>query len=261
MKTKKPKILLWDLETSPNLILDFSCGFNKNVLHGQLLEERKIIGVCYKYLDEDKVHHLKWKVEGKGVDAKRCDKGLVRKLSKVLMECDVAIAHNGDGFDYKWLKGRAMFHRLPPITGVQLIDTYKLSKANFNLNSQKLDYLSQFLFRKHKLTTNFSLWKKVWLNDRNSLKYMMEYCEMDVILLEQAFKEMIPYCERLPLSLGVLSGGDRDSCGVCGSIERIKQGFKYTQIGKKQKYLCKSCGRISVDTRMMKEPKKRGNTK
>lgn len=250
---KEPKILIWDIETSPNLILDFSCGYNKSITHGQILEERKIVGICYKYLNADKVYHLKWKAKGKGVDAKRCDRDLVEKFSKVLMDCDVAVAHNGDGFDYKWLKGRALFHRLPPVTGVQTIDTYKLSKANFNLNSQKLDYLSQFLFRKHKLSTNFSLWKKVWLNHRKDLKYMMEYCEVDVRLLEDAFKEIIPYCEKLPVSLGMLQGKTRDDCPSCGSSKYIKYGTKISRVGRYQKYQCQDCSHVWADTRMIKD--------
>ena len=251
----KVKALVWDIETSPNLILDFSCGYNKSITHGQILEERKIVGICYKYLGKDKVHHLRWKTKGKGVDAERCDKSLVRKFSKVLMDCDVAIAHNGDGFDYKWLKGRAMFHRLPPVTGVQTIDTYKLSRANFNLNSQKLDYLSQFLFRKHKLTTNFSLWKKVWLNDKKALNYMMEYCEMDVRLLEDAYNEILPYCEKLPMSMGVLNGGTREDCPSCASTEFIKYGTHVSKIGRYQKFKCNNCAHVFRDTRMLKETK------
>lgn len=249
--TKKPKIMFWDIETCPNLVLDFQCGNNKTVTHNQILEERKVICVSYKYHGEDKVHHKSWKTSGKGVDAVRDDKELVRFIGELLRGCDVAVAHNGDNFDYKWIKGRILKHRLPPLTGVQTIDTYKLSKNNFNLNSQKLDYLSQFLFRKHKLKTDFSLWKSVWLNHKKDLSYMIQYCDEDVRLLEKAFDAMLPYCERLPLSMAILDGGTREQCPVCGG-DGNKHGTRVSRVGKYQKYQCKSCAHVWADTRMVK---------
>lgn len=250
------KILIWDIETCPNLILDFQCGYNKVISPQQVIEERKVVSIQYMYLGDKKVKTLNWEVKGQGVGAKRCDKKMLEKFGEILRTCDLAVAHNGDNFDYKWVKGRNMYHRLPPITGVRNLDTYKLSRSNFNLNSHSLDHLSRFLFAKRKLKTDFSLWVNVWMNDRQALAYMLKYGKKDVLLLKDAFLEMLPYLETMPASLSMVMGGTRDGCPVCAGTDNVKHAFRYTRVGKYQKYQCKGCGHIWADSRMLKEESK-----
>lgn len=243
----KARILIADIETSPNVGYFWRPGYNITLDHSNIVEERKIICISYKYLGDPKVHTLAW-------NKSRDDKQVVKKFSKVLNESDAVVFHNGDAFDIKWIKGRVLKHRLKPLTNIVSIDTLKLSRSNFNLNSHRLDYLSKYLGAEGKMSTDFGLWKRVMAGDKKALDYMIKYCEKDVIELERVFTEILPYCDRLPVNIGILLGNTRDDCPIDGG-QAIKYGTKVTRVGRYQKYQCKSCGHVWHDTRMLKEGK------
>ena len=54
----KRKRLFYDIETSFNIIADFSCGYNKIIRPNQIIKERQIICISYKWEDEYEVHPL-----------------------------------------------------------------------------------------------------------------------------------------------------------------------------------------------------------
>ncbi len=51
------------------------------------------------------------------------------------------IAHNGDAFDYRYLKTRMVIKGLPVLPPIASIDTYKIVKSNFKFNANRLDYV------------------------------------------------------------------------------------------------------------------------
>lgn len=75
------KRLYFDIETSFNIIGDFACGHNKHIGYNQILEERKIICICYKWEGKPKVYHLKW-------DKNKCDKKMISDFLRVLNQAD-----------------------------------------------------------------------------------------------------------------------------------------------------------------------------
>jgi DNA polymerase elongation subunit (family B) len=240
------KLLVLDIETSPNVGYFWRPGYNVTLNHSNIVEERKIICVSYKYLGKDKVYNLKW-------DRNQCDKKLLEKLGPVIAQSDGLIMHNGDRFDLPWIKGRILHHELPPLNNVQTIDTLKLARSNFNLNSNTLDYVSKFLGNEGKLPTDFGLWKSIMKGDRKALKYMCEYCDQDVVELEKVFMKLLPYFDKLPINLAILNGGTRDDCPCCGSHKVHRHSIKVTKVGRYQKYQCQSCGHVFADSRMLKE--------
>jgi DNA polymerase elongation subunit (family B) len=96
---KEFKRVFFDIETSYNVIGDFSCGYNKTVGPHQILKERAVICICWKWENEDKVHFLKW-------DENQCDKKMLTEFVSVIEEADEVIGHNGDRFDIPWLRTR-----------------------------------------------------------------------------------------------------------------------------------------------------------
>lgn len=246
--SNKLKVMVADIETSPNVGYFWRPGYNITLSPDNIVDERKIICVAYKYLGDKKVHSLEW-------DKHQNDKEVVREFSRLMSEADAVIFHNGDSFDIKWVKGRVLYHKLPPLTNVTSIDTLKLSRQNFNLNSHKLDYLAHYLGSEGKMATNFSLWKKVMAGDKKALKYMVDYCKKDVVELETVFQEMLPYVDKMPVHVGILTGGSRDDCPSCGSSKQQKRGTKVTRAGKYQRFQCQSCGHWWSDTRQLKEKK------
>lgn len=236
-----------DIETSGNIVYSFQCGYNLSIHPEQILEERKVICVCWKYVGEKKVYSLEW-------DKNQDDKSMLKKFAKEALKADALVAHNGDKFDIKWLKTRLLFHRLEPMTNIVSIDTLKLSRANFNFNSNKLAYITKFLGFAGKMDTGgLQLWLDIRKGSKKAMKHMVKYCRQDVTELENVFLAMLPHCQRLTLSLSVVYNGHNQGCPMCSSTNTHKYGIYTSNAGKYQKYKCSACGHISKSSKMLKE--------
>jgi len=71
----KIKRLFFDIETSPNIGLFWTAGYKLNIGHDNIIKERAIICICYKWAGEKEVHSLTW-------DNKQNDKSLLEKFVK-----------------------------------------------------------------------------------------------------------------------------------------------------------------------------------
>jgi len=211
------KILIYDLETSPNVGWFWRAGFKQNINTNQILKERAIICVSYKWLGEDTVYNLTW-------DKNQCDKFLIEQFVEVLNEADLIVAHNGDNFDIKWFKTRALYHRIPTLPNYKQFDTLKVAKSKLYLNSNRLDYISKFLGFEGKIQTTPDLWDKVVMkNDREALKDMLDYCDEDVRQLEKVYNEL-QYLDNPRIHTGVLNGQVKQTSPITGTfnIEHFK---------------------------------------
>jgi DNA polymerase III epsilon subunit-like protein len=217
IKVKSAKVLIYDLETSPNIGWFWRAGYKQNIQPNQIIKERAIICVSYKWQGEDEVYNLTW-------DKNQCDKFLIEQFVEVLNEADLIVAHNGDQFDLKWLKTRALFHRIPMLPNYKQFDTLKLAKAKLYLNSNRLDYISKFLGFEGKIQTTPDLWNKVvMLNDRNAMKDMLDYCDEDVRQLEKVYNEL-QYLDNPKVHVGVINGEVKYSSPISGNynLELVK---------------------------------------
>lgn len=186
-KEHSRKRLFFDIETSPNIVFSWRIGHKINISHDNIIDERAIICVSYKWEGESKVHSLKWN--------KGDDKELLEHFSKIIDSADEIVTQNGDRFDIKWLRARCIYHGIPISPKFNSIDTLKMAKAGFNFNSNRLDYMGSFLGVGEKLKTGYDLWKRVILDDdKEAMKEMVEYCEEDVRLLERVYDKLQPYC-------------------------------------------------------------------
>jgi RNase H-like protein len=244
----KFKRLYFDIETSPNQVFSWNIGYNLTLTHDNIIKERAIICICYKWEHEDKVHYLKWD--------KGDDKKLVQDFADIINSCDEAIGHNSDRYDTKWVRTRALFHRIPMQPKIQSIDTLKLSKSGFRFNSNRLDYISQFLgFGKKMDTGGFGLWKEIVLNNNTkAMSTMIEYCKKDVILLEKVHKALDNYTPH-KIHKGVFEGKHKCSCPGCGSSNVVSNGNRITAAGTKfKKMQCLNCGKYySVSEKVYEE--------
>ena len=146
LKNNTGRVLIYDIETSPNIGWFWRAGYKQNIGPHQILKERAIICVSYKWLDEDQVYNLSW-------DINQDDKFLLEQFIEVLNEADLIVAHNGDRFDLKWIKTRALFHGLKMLIDYPQFDTLKVAKKKFYFNSNRLDYISKFLGFEGKINT------------------------------------------------------------------------------------------------------------
>jgi len=236
-ENKKFKRMFFDIETSYNVIADFSCGYEKTIGPHQILKERAIICICWKWENEDKVNHLKW-------DNNQCDKKMLTTFVKEMEKADEVIGHNGDKFDLRWLRGRAIIHQLNFPTYVKSLDTLKKVRQAAYFNSNKLDYLAKLFLGYGKVDTGgFQLWVDICENnDKSAMNKMVEYCKNDVVILEEVYHRINPYITH-NTHVGVNKGNSKASCKSCGSEDIKLKRNVFTSAGTIQKHIeCNKCG-------------------
>lgn len=177
-------------------------------------------------------------------EAKAHDDGRIADgLAKLIGKADYVVAHNGDSFDIKNLNTRLLANKLTPLGNIQSIDTLKISRQSFNLESNKLDYLAQFLQFDGKLPTSMSLWDRCWDGESVALAEMRAYNEYDSVLLEHVFHAISPYSKTLPRLVDAAEWR-QELCPYCGSQERTKSKVPHrTKVNTYPKYRCSGCKR------------------
>src|SRR6185436_3440061 len=253
----KPKILIWDIETSPMVTYTFGL-YDQNIHLDQIKEDWTILAWGAKWLgdSESKAMYMDTR-NNKDV---RDDKNIVKKLIDLLEQADICITHNGDKFDIKRVNTRALLNGIPPYKHPRSTDTYKESKKVFDLTSHSLDYAythvnTKYKKLKHEKYPGISLWKEVLKGNKDAWKVMEEYCLHDVFSTEEYFSKIQGWIKTQNLSCYF---DDAQIRCVCGSANLSKDGFVYTDGGKFQGYICKDCkkrphGKINLFSKLKKE--------
>jgi len=243
LKTKRRR-LFFDIETSPNIGLFWEAGYKKNITTDNIIRERAIICICYKWEDEKEVYALQW-------DAKQNDKRMLEQFVKVANTANELVGHNGDKFDLAWIRTRCLFHGIDMFPNYQTIDTLKVARSKFRFQSNRLNYIAEFLGLGGKIKTEFNLWKDILLNkDKVAMEKMIKYCKKDVSLLEEVYKLLGNHIAP-KTHYGVVFGEDRGSCPECGagSEDLIKNNTVVTASGLTRiQYKCKVCNKFHSKT-------------
>jgi len=225
------KILLIDLETSPNISYTWYGKYEVDVI--DFIEEGYILSFAYKWLGKPvKAYSLK--------DFKMDKKKLIQKLWEVFNDADVIIAHNATQFDIKWANRAFVLYDLTPPSPYKVVDTLTLARGKFKFNSNRLNDLGKYLGLGEKIETGgFGLWKKCMLGDKKSFDKMVRYNKQDILLLEKVYLRLRPYITTHPnINL------EYDECPMCGGNNVVSQGYKILIGGfKRQQMQCKDCGR------------------
>lgn len=236
MKQPKIKRLFVDIETSPNTVYSWRIGYKINLSHENIIKERAVICLAYKWEGDAKIHTLQWK-DGD-------DKAMLQAFAKVAESADEVVAHNGDRFDIPWLRTRCLFHNIPFTPALKSVDTLKLAKFGFNFNSNKLDYISKFLGLGNKIKTEYQLWLDVMNKSKKALAAMIAYCKHDVTLLEKVYSKLESYGP-LKTHVAVLNGGMKSDCPACGSGRVQRRGQRVSGAGAiTQRLSCRDCDRF-----------------
>lgn len=234
----EPKILIYDIETSLQPVAVFQLANNDWIDPRNILQERHLVSVCWKWLGHPKIHSVSLLDDPKRFSKDpHDDKHVAEVFHKVLNEADCLVAHNGDHFDLRYLKTRMLFHGLSAVPPITSIDTYKVAKSQFMMNSNKLDYIGGLLGLGHKKSTPHGLWLDVLRGDPKAIKIMVEYNKRDVTLLEDVFKKLQPY---IPNHMSrELFGGT--GCPRCGSSHIQSRGTHKAITKVYQRFQCCKC--------------------
>lgn len=233
----KIKQLFFDIETAPNIGLFWQAGYKQNIPYDNIIQERRIICICYKWADEKKVYSLTW-------DKNQNDKKMLNDFIKILNEADEIIGHNGDKFDLPWIRTRCLYHNISVFPEYVSLDTLKSARSKFKFQSNTLNYIANFLELGSKKQTSFDLWKKIVLDkDERSLQYMIKYCQQDVVLLEKVYNKLKTYLKP-KTHHGMLNGKDKLDCPECGSDKMKYSRNRILASGLKRIQLqCQNCGK------------------
>lgn len=237
-KTKKKgeiKRLFFDVETSYYLVPTFQF-WKVNINPDNIIREKKIICICYKWQYEDTVHRLVW-------DAKQDDTKLIKDFIQVIKKADEIVAHNGDKFDMKELRTRAILTENLMFPVYRTLDTLKKTRQYFRFASNKLDYLGKVLNLGRKLDhEGMQLWIDVCEHkNKESLQKMVEYCEQDVILLEDVYHSISPFIYH-NTNFAVLKGGKKWDCPECASDNTQLSHTDATAMGVIRRHMkCNDC--------------------
>lgn len=214
----------------------WSAGYKQRIDYTNIIRERAIICICWKWAGRKKVYSLTW-------DEFQSDKTMLEQFIKVVNEADEIIGHNGDKFDLPWLRTRCIKHDVAMFPTYKTLDTLKQARGKFRFNSNRLDYIAKFLGFEGKIKTEFSLWKDILiLNCSKAMGKMVTYCKEDVRQLERVFDKMKNHIQPR-VHHGVLAGEKRDSCPDCGSYELKVVKVRATALGNKRYQHQCECGK------------------
>lgn len=236
--TSRPRVLLYDIETSLQPVAVFDLRDNDYINHENILSERHLVSMCWKWLDEPTVHSVSLLDDPKRFAKDPHDDFFVtKKAREILGQADVIVAHFGDQFDQKYIDTRIIYHNLPALPPIASVDTKKVASARFRFNSNKLDYLASYLGYGRKIHTEPGLWLEVLRGSRKAIKSMVTYNKHDVVLLEKVFKRLTPY---IPNYINrELFGGT--GCPRCGSTKLQSRGVHRAITKVYQRFQCQKC--------------------
>jgi uncharacterized protein YprB with RNaseH-like and TPR domain len=220
----KPKVLLFDLETT-NLAANFGvilCG-------------------AWKELSERKIHHVSV------LDSPTFDKDptndrlVVKTMAEALSEADVIVGWYSQKFDFPFLQTRLLAHGMPPMPPIPHVDGWRIARYKMRLNSNRLASASAFLGVEEKTPLSGPIWIKAAAGNRRSIKYVIEHCRQDIVVLEQVYRRIRPLSVAHP-NTNVINDL-ADGCPVCGAVGRLqKRGWSIARVSRHQRYCCRECG-------------------
>lgn len=252
METAKARILLFDVETSPNI--GYTWGkWEQNVI--EFIKERQIICFSWKWLGQRKTY-VKALPDFPGYKRDRDNnKALIAALHKEISKADIVVGHNIDGFDDKRANTDFIKHGFPPPPPHKTVDTLKVARSKFQFNSNKLNDLGAFLKVGQKVKhSGFELWRQCMAGNPTAWRLMKKYNAGDVDLLERVYLKERPWMTNHP---AMKQRGD-NVCPKCDSHNLISGGWLINRSGKKPRYQCKDCGSWSSGVLIKKAGGKKG---
>jgi DNA polymerase elongation subunit (family B) len=240
-KQQGPRVLLFDIETSPILAYVWKL-FDQNVALNQIHTDWHVLSWSAKWLDDppSKIMYRDQR-SAKNIED---DSQILKALWKLLDAADIVVTQNGKAFDQKKLNARFIIHGFQPPSTYKHIDTLAIAKKHFGFTSNKLEYMTEKLNKKykklkHEKFAGFEMWRQCLAGNVAAWRAMEKYNKYDVLALEELYHKLVPWDDSVNFNL--YHGGIDHVCR-CGSTEFERRGYHFTATGKFQRYRCKKCG-------------------
>lgn len=241
IKVKTPNILLFDLETSADIVATFGRK-NINISESNIIKQgNTIVSAAWKWYGSDKVETSS--VRFNNFEPNLTDEfKLLLKIREQLEKADIIVIHNAR-FDLGTIQHRFLAHNLGKIPTVKVVDTLQIARKYLRLRSNKLDAITKYFGLSNKMENEgISLWIKTQSGCKQSLNQMIEYNKQDVVALEAVFKTFQPLSASA--NIGLISGNTSEpACPSCGSKNVAKTGkLVHTGVSSFEEYSCDDCG-------------------
>ena len=241
-----PKILLLDIETSPNLAYVWGT-FQQDVNVNHMVGASTTLCWAAKWADGkrvmfDSVHES-------------TPKQMLRGIHALLDEADVVVHYNGRRFDVPTLNKEFLLHKMAPPAPYKQVDLLQVMRGTFRFQSNKLDYVSKQLGFAGKVKhAGFQLWVDCMAGDNAAWKKMREYNMGDVVELEKVYHRVLPWIKGHPNHNAY---GKSGVCPSCGSDKLQRRGEARNATGSYQRFQCGACGGWSRSDVVVKRNGKR----
>lgn len=228
-QAQKAKLIVFDIETS-NLNADF--GF--------------ILSACWMDIADRKLNTVRID-ESKGYKNDRTnDRELVAKLAAALGEADVWISWYGDRFDIPYVNTRLLFHGLQVMPPIPSVDGWRAARNHLKLSSNRLANVTEFLDVQRKTPVVGWEWVKAAAGHKDSLNYIVEHNEKDVLALGEVYDLIRPVIRNHPninlVERATVKQALDVLCPVCSSDHVQSRGYRIAKSRRSVRYQCQVCG-------------------
>lgn len=224
-----PKILVLDIETQPAKSYHWRM-FKENISTEQLIEPSSILCVGVKWVGKRGIYMFsKWELG---------EEEMLRQVHNLIMEADAVVGKNSIKFDLPHLRTWFLKYGLDPLPALTHIDLEKTARYMFKFQSNKLDFITQFLEIGSKVDTGgFKLWREVMEGNEVAQRKMLRYCAHDVRITDKLYLKFRGWIPDHPAMRAVGS----TACPACQSKKTQSRGWRYTKCYRIQRHQCTSC--------------------
>ena len=127
-------------------------------------------------------------------------KPLIRDLLKYLDDFDILVAHNGEGFDKRFINTVALKYRLKPLPrNKKTVDPVILARRYLRFGRNNLNHIIHTLKVKTlKTPLDVAVWQAAVFNgDRRAMDKVVKHCRHDVLSLAEVYHRFRPLIERV----------------------------------------------------------------
>lgn len=249
-KSRKLKILYWDIETSPCLSYHYQ-HWKVNIRQDQAVKQSHLLSISYAFNDEEPVG---FKLDPEDVKDGN-DLTLVVNMIEAIEKADVIVGYNSKNFDLKTLNTRALYWDLAPIKPTKHIDLYEQIKKTFRFPSNSLGNVSSYLQLEGKLINEAGLWRRCmehWNKEEceKALQDMLTYNKQDIVATRDLYYRIRGWTKQtanLGAITNIVSKTETLRCSKCASdnVYPIDGSIAFTNVKGFQMYRCNSCGGVS----------------
>lgn len=244
-----PAILLYDIETSPQLGYTWG-NYKANVI--RVVKPWYVLSVAYRWVGDDTTHftaiwHDPAFVPDRGWTKPRpnVDRHVLARMWHLFDRADVLVAHNGDKFDQRKINARIITAGMVPPSPSSSIDTLKEARRYFGFTSNRLDDLARHMGFGSKVGhSGMDTWFGAMAGDPDQQERMERYNRGDIDLLAELYDRLLPWIgspgKALPgANYGMWNTG-RPVCPKCGG-DVTARGYYRSRVRDYKRWQCKSC--------------------